>query len=149
MIKQKQFAVGAAFLFLAGILPIIIGTSHYLRYLDMYCFQPKAVAESVDWATDSKLRIYHHIMSVNLMNTGAVVCFLSILLSRYKIKSIWVFLLISLVWVAGNDLVAVVTRMKELEELKFPEPIVPIVLGSIGLILTRPLVWATKRNMVI
>ena len=153
---MKKFDLGWRLLFLAGLFPLIVGSMAYFHYLTHIFSQPADewigllnipgdVSLEDPTAMAANIRSMYHILSVNLMNTGFIVAYISYFWVRTRSKPGWFAVLIILCWVGGNDSVAFLSK-HIVTGFVFPAPLIALALGAIGLGLSYKGVFKTEER---
>ena len=157
--KNKLFQWSWKLGVLSGLFPLVVGSWLYFNFLQCivqpfpdYWLGWIGIPSSHNIASAQTEVIGAHVhslvqvMTVNLMNTGFMICCISFFWYRTQASrsSFFVFL-ICLLWVGGNDCIALVYTYLNIENAMFPVPIFPIILGLVSLALGVPKIFFSSK----
>ena len=116
----KRLNKSVIFITLAGLFPLTIGAINFVQNITL----------------GAGFSSIHHIAFTNLIFSGVTLITLGHLWQKRPSFGIKIFTLALLLWVGGNDLMAIV--MANLRGSSLPLwPVFPIILGTVGLILMQ------------
>ncbi|MCB0420182.1 MAG: hypothetical protein KDD61_04255 [Bdellovibrionales bacterium] len=141
-----QFKIGVSLLILAGAIPTFIGTRGYIRFLSRHpwerWYDVLVLGQKTQKNSNDVILMLLQVAYSNLMLTGFTLMGLAYFGIRNRIRWTW-YLFILGAWPGLNDFVATLWRYVNDDGGFFPVPIFPVLIGAVGLILTRKEVFKT------